>query len=194
MTDESPTGIELNDRAIRVLAHPLRSRLLTRLRVAGPATATELANAFSTNTGATSYHLRALEDVGLVTDTGEGVGKRRVWRASSRSHSWTNSAFHDDDDTRTALDWLRRNYVRQYAEQAERWLDTADAWPSAWADQLGSSDAMLTVTPEQFAAFHDELRILLTRYAELGEGDPRSRRIHFSYFGSPVELEPPTEA
>jgi len=194
MTDESPTGIELDDRAIRVLAHPLRSRLLSRLRIAGPATATELANEFSTNTGATSYHLRALESVGLVTDTGEGVGKRRVWRASSRSHSWTNSAFRDDDDTRAALDWLRRNYVRQYAEQAERWLDTADTWPSAWADQLGSSDALLTVTPEQLADFHHELQRLISRYAELGEGDPRSRRIHVSYFGSPVELDPPTEA
>ena len=57
----------------------------------GSATATELAAELSTNTGATSYHLRKLESVGLVTDTGEGEGKRRLWRASTQYHSWTNA-------------------------------------------------------------------------------------------------------
>ena len=64
-----------------MLAHPLRSRLLAQLRLHGPATATDLADVLDTNTGATSYHLRKLESVGLVTDTGTGEGKRRVWEA-----------------------------------------------------------------------------------------------------------------
>ena len=37
------TGIRLDAGALRVLAHPLRSRLLSTLRVGGPATATDLA-------------------------------------------------------------------------------------------------------------------------------------------------------
>ena len=65
------TGVRLDATSLRVLAHPLRSRLLSRLRVGGPATATDLATALGTNSGATSYHLRKLESVGLVTDTGE---------------------------------------------------------------------------------------------------------------------------
>ena len=77
-----PTNIRLDSAAIRVLAHPLRSRLLSALRLYGPATATELADQLHTNTGATSYHLRKLEAVGLVEDTDEGEGKRRVWRAA----------------------------------------------------------------------------------------------------------------
>ncbi|MFT4284363.1 MAG: helix-turn-helix domain-containing protein, partial [Protaetiibacter sp.] len=56
--------MRLDARAVRVLAHPLRSRILGRLRLHGPATATELATELQTNTGATSYHLRALESVG----------------------------------------------------------------------------------------------------------------------------------
>ena len=83
--DERYTGMRLDAAAVRVLAHPLRSRLLSRLRLHGSATATQLAAALSTNTGATSYHLRKLESVGLVTDTGEGEGRRRVWRGSTRS-------------------------------------------------------------------------------------------------------------
>jgi len=58
--------VHLDARQIRVLAHPLRFRLLGRLRLDGPATATGLARALETNTGATSYHLRQLADVGLV--------------------------------------------------------------------------------------------------------------------------------
>ena len=73
--------IRLDAAALRVLAHPLRSRLLAQLRLHGAATATELADLLTTNTGATSYHLRKLESVGLVTDTGTGAGKRRVWEA-----------------------------------------------------------------------------------------------------------------
>jgi DNA-binding transcriptional ArsR family regulator len=192
MTDDY-TGMQLDEHAIRVLAHPLRSRLLGRLRLGGPATATELAAELSTNTGATSYHLRALESVGLVADTGEGIGKRRLWRATTRYHSWTNSAFRDDDDTRTALEWLQRNYVREFAERTERWLDAADGWPAAWVDLLGLSDAVVTVTPEQLTAFHDELETLLARYREIGEGDPRARRVHLGYTASPVELDPPAE-
>ncbi len=70
MTDpQAPSAtstLHLDATAIKVLAHPLRSRLLSLLRSAGPATATSLANRIGTNTGATSYHLRKLAGVGLV--------------------------------------------------------------------------------------------------------------------------------
>ena len=98
------TGIRLDAGSLRVLAHPLRSRLLSRLRIGGPATATDLATALGTNSGATSYHLRKLEAVGLVTDTGEGEGKRRLWRAATDFHSYYPSDFVGDEDSETALE------------------------------------------------------------------------------------------
>ena len=192
--DEQYTGIHLDERAIRVLAHPLRSRMLSLLRTNGPATATGLAAELATNTGATSYHLRALEAVGLVTDTGDGVGKRRLWRASTQYHSWTNSAFAGDDDTRTALDWLQRNYIRQFAERAERWLDVAEGWPAEWVDALGLSDAFVTTTPEQLVELNGELDALIARYRTVGDGDPRARRVHLSLYANPAELTPPEPA
>jgi len=183
------TGIALDGRAIKVLAHPLRSRLLSRLRTAGPATATDLAAALHTNTGATSYHLRKLESVGLVTDTGEGEGKRRLWRASTDYHSWTNSAFRDDEDAATALDWLQRDYVRQLAEKAERWLDAAPNWPAEWVDVFGLNDTFVTVTPEQMRELNTRLEALLAEYRTSGEGDPRARRASVSTFARPMDLE-----
>ena len=44
MTTQPPTILRLDPRALKVLAHPLRSRLLTALRLHGPATATALAD------------------------------------------------------------------------------------------------------------------------------------------------------
>ena len=137
------TGIRLDAGSLRVLAHPLRSRLLSRLRIGGPATATSLATDLGTNSGATSYHLRRLESVGLVADTGEGEGKRRLWRAATDFHSYYPSDFEGDEDSETALNWLARDYVRHFSEQAERWVDftssTAGAvrrWMHVFGDAL----------------------------------------------------------
>ena len=52
MADDQ-TSIRLDTTALRTLAHPLRSRLLTQLRLHGPATATSLAGTLGTNSGAT---------------------------------------------------------------------------------------------------------------------------------------------
>ncbi|WP_368499020.1 ArsR/SmtB family transcription factor [Herbiconiux sp. A18JL235] len=185
------TGVELDARAVKVLAHPLRSRLLGRLRVAGPATATELAALLDTNTGATSYHLRALEEVGLVVDTGEGTGRRRLWRAASDFHSWVNSGFADDENARTALGWLQRDYVRQFAARAERWLDVSESWPAEWVDALGLSDSFVEVTPAQAVELRDELDALLARFRQAGAGHPDARRIHVTVQSSPLDLTPP---
>jgi DNA-binding transcriptional ArsR family regulator len=191
MSDPQFTGIVLDARAVQVLAHPLRSRLLSRLRTAGPATATELAAALSTNTGATSYHLRKLESIGLVTDTGEGEGKRRLWRAATDFHSWTNSAFRDDEDASTALNWLQRDYVRQFAERAERWLDAAPDWPAEWVDVLGLNDTFVTVTPEQMGELQQRMNALLAEFRVIGEGDVRGRRISVYTYARPIDFAPP---
>ena len=96
------TGVRLDAASLKVLAHPLRSRLLSSLRRGGPSTATDLAATLGTNSGATSYHLRKLESVGLVADTGEGQGKRRLWRAATESHQFDASDFAGDEDSETA--------------------------------------------------------------------------------------------
>ena len=190
-TPSTYTGIELDARAVKVLAHPLRSRVLSRLRTAGPATATDLAAALSTNTGATSYHLRKLESVGLVADTGEGEGKRRLWRAATDFHSWTNSAFRNDEDAATALSWLQRDYVRQFAERADRWLDAATDWPAEWVDVLGLNDTFVTVTPDQMGELQQRMNALLAEFRTVGAGDERARRISVYTYARPTDLEEP---
>lgn len=176
---DAVTTFRLDPISVRALAHPLRSRLLGALRRHGPATATELADRLGTNTGATSYHLRRLEAVGLVVDTGAGEGRRRVWRAATEAHSWSPSDFAGDEDAETALDWLVRDYVRVFTEQFGRWLDVEHAWPASWRDAAGASDYLLVAAPEHLDAFKAELEELVARYRLVGEGDPDARGVSF---------------
>src|SRR5215207_6642882 len=104
---------------LRALAHPLRSRLLGALRFHGPATSTALAARLGTNSGATSYHLRQLAEVGLVEDDEErSNGRDRWWRSVHDATSWRSTDYDDDPDARAADDWL----VRRQAHVSNSWL------------------------------------------------------------------------
>lgn len=183
------SSIRLDAAALRVLAHPLRSRMLSALRLHGPATATELASRLQTNTGATSYHLRKLESVGLVADTGEGEGKRRLWKAASESHSWDASDFNDDEDASTSLNWLTRDYVRYAGERMERWLDVEAAWPAEWRDALGTNDGIVLTTAAQLREMYAEIDAVLHRYRDAGAGDPTARRVAVWTMTYPPDLD-----
>lgn len=178
----------LTPEAVKVLAHPLRSRLLSTLRRGGPATATTLATALSTNSGATSYHLRKLESVGLVADTGEGAGKQRLWRAATSSHSWAPSELSDDEDAATALSWLERDYLRLFSTDFGHWLDVAEAWPSEWQDAAGLGDTRLDLTAEQLVALRADLDQVYERYEAAG-GGPGSRRVTIWRAMFPMDMD-----
>lgn len=183
------TGLRLDAAALKTLAHPLRSRLLSALRVGGPATATDLAATLGTNSGATSYHLRRLEAVGLVADTGDGEGKRRLWRAATESHQWEPSDFAGDDDAESALGWLQRDYSRHLGERYERWLDVESAWPVDWRDAMGMDDSWVVQTPDQARALRQELDDVVARYRRVGQGNPSARRVAVYAVMYPVDLD-----
>lgn len=188
-TTSGDEGVRLDAEGLRALAHPLRSRLVTELRREGPATATDLAAALGTNTGATSYHLRRLESVGLVTDTGEGEGRRRLWKAATRFHSWYMSDFAEDEDAEVALSWLVRNYLRQLTQRHEHWLDVESSWPLAWRDAAGLSDDSVLVTAAQLAQLRDEVGDVVARYREAGKGFPDAERVSANLVLHPIDLD-----
>ncbi len=189
--DGQLTGIRLDATALKALAHPLRSRLLSALRVDGPATATDLATRLSTNSGATSYHLRRLESVGLVADTGDGEGKRRLWRAATESHQFDPSDFVGDEDAETALNWLQRDYSRHLGERFEHWLDVEETWPADWRDAVGMNDSWVVATPQQAQSLKHEIAEVVARYRRVGQGNPEARRVAVYAVMYPVDLNRP---
>ncbi|HET9085091.1 MAG TPA: helix-turn-helix domain-containing protein [Candidatus Limnocylindrales bacterium] len=180
------TSIRLDPKALRVLAHPLRSRLLTALRIQGPATATALARELDTNTGATSYHLRKLASVGLVEETEDGRGRERWWRASTASHEWRERDLVGDPDAEAASDWLRRHYFQAFAERYERWLDAVVDEAVEWRDAAESGDAEILVSPERLREFEAELQTLIERYQRPSPVDRDARRVAVYFHTFPV--------
>jgi DNA-binding transcriptional ArsR family regulator len=186
LMNERPTSIRLDPKALRVLAHPLRSRLLTALRIHGPATATALARELDTNTGATSYHLRKLASVGLVEETEDGRGRERWWRASTASHEWRERDLVGDADAEAASDWLRRHYFHAFAERYERWMDAVADESVDWRDAAESGDAEIRVSPERLREFEAELMTLIERYRKASSVDPDARRVAVYFHMFPV--------
>ena len=191
MTTESTTStLHLDARAVKVLAHPLRSRLLSALRIGGPATATALAERLGTNSGATSYHLRKLESVGLVEETGEGRGKERPWRASTDMHEFTQRDVAYDADGQAAADWLRRHYLRSFLDRYEAWLDDHAAWSLEWQEVADASDYLLHVSPRRLAELEAEMRTLVERYRDPDPDDPDALPIEIHLHAFPLGTAP----
>jgi len=193
MTTQPPSILKLDPRGLKVLAHPLRSRLLTALRMGGPATATELAQALETNTGATSYHLRKLASVGLVEEVEGGRGRERRWQAATAMHAWTEHDVAGDADAQAATDWLRRHYLHFFVERYEAWLDVQRTWPLDWQDEAGASDYALRLSAARLAAFNADIQALLERYREMpaAEGTATDEEIVQIYvYAFPLEARP----
>ncbi|MBC6461034.1 winged helix-turn-helix domain-containing protein [Actinomadura sp. HBU206391] len=82
MKDDAEKPVILDDPGrLKALSHPLRRRILHRLRAHGPATSTTLGEVLGANTGTTSYHLRQLEKYGFIEEIPErSAGRERWWR------------------------------------------------------------------------------------------------------------------
>ncbi|HEY0699769.1 MAG TPA: helix-turn-helix domain-containing protein [Micromonospora sp.] len=184
-------AVQLDHRQIRVLAHPLRIRLLGTLRTDGPATATSLAEKLRTNTGATSYHLRQLADVGLVVEEPDrGTARQRWWRAAHDISNWDPTDYDDDPDARAAVEWIQTEQVRQLAELADDWFAVRNGYPPAWRDAAGMSDVMLTVGPDRLRALSDELWQVVERHRQESVPDePDARPVHLLFAAFP-KVEP----
>lgn len=164
---------------LRALAHPLRARLLGALRFDGPATATKLAARLGTNSGATSYHLRQLAEVGLVEDDVErSTGRDRVWCSSHESTSWRSTDFDDDPDSRAADDWLVRHHASTAAHWLDDWLGARHGWPTDWRDAADQSDYHLDLTATGLSDLMAELHAVLRRYVDTQDpAKPTAERV-----------------
>lgn len=186
----TPSMIHLDAHAVKILAHPLRSRLLSALRSGGPATATAVAQRLTTNSGATSYHLRKLESVGLVEETGEGRGRERWWRAATQMHTFTQRDVAYDPDAQAAADWLRRYYLRSFVDRFQAWLDVHEAWPMDWQEVGDASDYLLRLSPQRLAELNAEVSAVIERYRDPDPDDPDARPVEFDVHAFPLGPEP----
>jgi DNA-binding transcriptional ArsR family regulator len=183
--------VRLSGRQIRVLAHPLRIRLLGRLRGEGAATATRLAAALGTNTGATSYHLRQLAEAGLVVEEERpGSGRQRWWRAVHDMSSWRRSYYLDDPDATAAAEWLEAFQVNRFVESAEAWRRALPAEPPEWRDAGEVSDYLVTLDPARIRDLMGEIEAVVERYRRIEPApDARAVTVYLAALPKPAPSE-----
>lgn len=168
MAEEARVYELTDERAMRMMAHPLRLRLLGLLRTFGPATATGLAERIGESSGVTSYHLRKLAEVGVVEeDTERGTRKERWWRAKHEFTHWSNADFLGSKSAHQASIAWRREGLRFQFRVLEQWLAEEADWDKAWVDAIAASDCALEMTPETLKAMGEEIWEVVMRYRSM---------------------------
>jgi DNA-binding transcriptional ArsR family regulator len=169
--------------ALKALAHPLRMRLLGRLRREGPATASGLAEHLGESSGATSYHLRQLERWGFVVDAPElGSGRDRWWRATAQMTSW--DAEELGEAGRAASDWIVRRQAHQVVTHVDGYLQAQETLSAAWRAAADVSDYAIELSPAQLRAMRDEVHAVITKFVDATPGRG-ARTVHVSFVAVP---------
>lgn len=164
MTDDQNKTVQLDAASLRVLAHPMRNRMLGLLRVYGPATATTLAGRLSVNTGATSYHLRQLAEAGLVVeDDSRGNARDRWWKAAHMGTEFDTSALLESEPELT-MGFLH-GIGQTYAENMFRAIDELQTQTPEWRDASVISDYLFHLRPDELKAMVTELTAVLDKYS-----------------------------
>lgn len=169
-----PNLEELTDAELKVLAHPLRVRMLEALADSGPATASQFAARFGESSGATSYHLRQLALHGFIEeDEQRGGGRQRWWRILRRGWTVPGFDFRQRDATRDHANVLLHELTRGRLERLRNWFERFDDWGKPWVEAALDSDGRLKLTREELEQLSQQLLEVLMRYVELDSSRER---------------------
>jgi DNA-binding transcriptional ArsR family regulator len=172
---------------MKAVAHPLRVRLLGSLREHGPATATELAKRFQTDTGSTSYHLRKLAQFGFVEEVADPSGHHRArrWQAAHKTTSWSNTQLAATAEGREVVGFIHRRQVQTLTENLERFHSAMAELPEPWVEAFGNGDMIATLTHESLNALWDNFYADLARLSEEDSGNPEALPVAIFVSGLP---------
>jgi DNA-binding transcriptional ArsR family regulator len=186
----------LDPAALRVLAQPLRVRLVGQLRTAGPATATMLAQRLGESSGLTSYHLRVLERAGFVADADDVPrrGRERWWRSVDDMTSWRADDAGDDPDSQAAEEWLTAFAARQSMVWIDDWVQRRPTAPAAWRAASEESDYLLELTPAELGELLAEIGVVIASRLEWRRDDAHPNRESVRLLLTAFPRESPGEA
>ena len=165
-TDPLPPRAVIGAEALAALAVPARLALLNHLLAVGPRTASECAPVVGETASNCSWHLRALEKVGLVERAPrapDGDGRTRPWRATAVGFVFSDAA--DDGPAaavaRTALAGMSAAYAD---DLYRRYLARQDDLPDAWTHAAGDYGYALSVTTDELEGLLGRIDALIRPY------------------------------
>ncbi|WP_328808787.1 winged helix-turn-helix domain-containing protein [Nonomuraea montanisoli] len=168
---------EISDpRVLKVVAHPLRVRLLGLLRNDGPSTASELGRAVGESSGSTSYHLRVLARYGFIEEDPEQRDAReRRWRARHVYTSWDNARMAATPEGWEAVRVMQARQVEALARAMRAFEDDPDP---DWLPAAGMSDYLAALPPEGVREFNRRVSELIGELTARHAGHPEARKVH----------------
>ena len=175
----------LDARSLKLLAHPLRVRIVGSLRLEGPATATLLGERLGESSGLTSYHLRVLAGAGFVEPATDhpSSGRERWWRAAQDMTSWRPGDAGEDADARAAEQWLTGFHARQGMAWLDDWLQRRPDADPEWREASETNDYFLQLSAAELRELLGEIDAVVRRRLDNGPGDGRARvRVLLSAF------------
>jgi DNA-binding transcriptional ArsR family regulator len=189
---EAPSYRRLRDpRELAALAHPVRIGIMELLAVAGPLTATELADRLDETPANCSWHLRKLAEHHFVEEAGGGIGRKRPWQVTQIGLAW------DDVDAspsqlragRALEQMFLERQVSRFQQARAQLHDDGDV---EWAEATSCSEHVSWLTVEELEDLNAELRTVLERYAgrltDPTTRPPGSRLCEFVAWGAPLLL------
>jgi DNA-binding transcriptional ArsR family regulator len=162
---------------LKVVAHPLRVRLLGHLRGEGPATASELGRRVGESSGSTSYHLRELAKYGFIEEDPERRdGRERRWRARHRYTSWDNLEMSVTPEGREAVRIMQLRQLESLGRAVEAF--EAGEWDADLAEASGMSDHLVRLPAAAIRELNERVGEVLHELQERYEDDPKAVPVH----------------
>jgi DNA-binding transcriptional ArsR family regulator len=157
-----------DSRVLAAMAHPLRRRLLSLLKLDGPSTASVLAQRTGQAVGNISHHLHALAAAGLIEEVPELARDRRErwWRRPGGALRWSPGDFIDDvaaDVVARAAESLDLDYQVMHARQ---WAQAPDEEKARWPDGPFSTTTWMRLTDGELAELGEQMLTLIRRWAD----------------------------
>lgn len=161
MAERPRKQITLTDpRTMRALSHPARVAVIDALYGGRVATSTELAELTGLTPSAMSYHLRAMEKLGIVERAeASGDGRERPWRAAGEGITFSTL---DTTAHRAAAALLTGRVMEAQRQALEEYYVTEPDLPPDWQGNAHVNFDILQLTAE-------ETRELVDTLSEIGE-------------------------
>ncbi|MFD7080184.1 helix-turn-helix domain-containing protein [Streptomyces sp. NPDC059918] len=169
--------------ALKALTHPLRTRLLGRLRMEGPATVSELAAAVCESSASTSYHLRVLAKYGFIVAAEARNAKERRWQAAHTMTVWKNETMAHSVAGTEFMKVIRRGQIEHLQRSLLRHEEDVNSGRLGpeWVESSGIVDTMPRLTPESAQALVEMFRQKAEELAIRDSRDPRAESVVIVY-------------
>ena len=187
-----PPVVLTEARDIKALTHPARLAVLDEFLSGRELTATECAELAGVTPSAMSYHLRALEKVGIIERADPAAdGRERPWRAAGSELQISPESVAGAAAVTSILG--SNVLVRLNAELTE-WIGRSAAEPEEWRDAGGVSWMRMWLTLEEVRQLDTVIRGFLDDRRDRTAGDrpDGSRRVRIGVLAFPLD-NPPAE-